>query len=194
MTRMIPVLVAIALWPLASFAQAPVRPQRTIDNLNAAIQGEANASHRYTLFARQADQEGYKQVAKLFRAAALAESIHEKNDVAVLRDMGLEPKPPVIENVVVGTTRQNLEAPIKAERNEEETMYPEMIAQARREHVPAAARSFTYAMNTEAEHGRLFASALANLGHNPPVDYYVGTVSGDTVTRPTGREPYTKVP
>lgn len=193
MTRMIPVLVAIALWPLASFAQAPAKPQRTIDNLNEAIQGEANASHRYTLFARQAEQEGYKQVARLFRAAALAESIHEKNDVAVLRDLGVEPKPPVLENVVVGTTRQNLEAPIKAERNEEETMYPAMIAQARRERVPAAARSFTYAMNTEAEHGRLFANALANLGHNPPVDYYVGTVSGDTVTRPTGREPYTKV-
>ena len=193
MTRMIPVLVALALWPLASFAQAPARAQRTIDNLNAAIQGEANATHRYKLFAQQADQEGHKQVARLFRAAALAESIHQKNDVAVLRAMGIEPKPPVIENVAVGTTRENLEAPIKAERNEEENMYPAMIAQAHRDRVPDAAKSFTYAMNTEAEHGKLFANALANLGHNPRVDYYVGTVSGDTVTKPTGREPYTKV-
>ena len=193
MTRMIPVLVMVALWPLASFAQAPTRPQRTVENLNDAIQGEANASHRYKLFAQQADKEGYKQVAKLFRAAALAESIHEKNDRAVLRGMGLEPRPPLIQDVTVGTTRENLEGPIKGERNEQENLYPAMIAQARREQMPAAARSFTYAMNTEAEHATLFADALANLGHNAPVDYYVGTVSGDTVTRPTGREPYTKV-
>lgn len=193
MVKMILVVAALVLWPFTSFAQPAARLQRTIDNLNAAIQGEANASHRYKLFAEQADKEGYPQVAKLFRATALAESIHEKNDEEVLRAMGLEPKPPVIENVIVGTTRENLKAPIKAERNEEEKMYPAMIAEARREHVPAAAKSFTYAMNTEAEHARLFANALANLGHNPPVDYYVGTVSGDTVTKPTGREPYTKV-
>ncbi|HEX8106940.1 MAG TPA: rubrerythrin family protein [Kofleriaceae bacterium] len=186
-------MAALVLWPFTSFAQPAASPQRTIDNLNAAIQGEANASHRYKLFAEQADREGNPQVAKLFRATALAESIHEKDDEAVLRAMGLEPRPPVIENVIVGTTRENLEAPIKAERNEEEKTYPAMIAEARREHVPAAAKSFAYAMNTEAEHARLFANALANLGHNPPVDYYVGTVSGDTVTKPTGREPYTKV-
>jgi hypothetical protein len=59
--------------------------------------------------------------------------------------------------------------------------------------VPAAVTSFTYALDTESEHARLFRDALAQLGHNARVDYYVGEVSGDTVTRPTQKEPYRKV-
>jgi rubrerythrin len=197
------IIVALlcALCPVAGFAQqAPnpqkqqaANPQKTIDNLNAAIQGEANASRRYTLFAAKADEEGYPQVAKLFRAAALAESIHQKNHEKVLRDLGLQPKPPEIENITVGTTRQNLEVPIKGEAQEQEEMYPTMVKEAHRENVPAAARSFTYALNTEAQHLKLFKNALAMLGHNPSTDYYVGRVSGDTVTKPTKREPHTKV-
>lgn len=182
-----------ALWPAMGLAQKTATPQKTIDNLNTAIQGEANASHRYTLFAQKADDEGYAQVAKLFRAAALAESIHEKNHEQALRGLGVEPKPPVIEQVKVGTTRENLEVPIKGEANEADKMYPEFVKEAQRQNVTAAARSFTYALNTEAEHEKLFKDALANLGHNPPTDYYVGKTSGDTVTKPTTRESYTKV-
>lgn len=181
------------LWPATVWAQSAARPTKTIDNLNAAIEGEANATHRYSLFARKADEEGYAQVAKLFRAASLAESIHQKNHEKVLRDLGVTPRPPVIQDVKVATTRQNLEVPIKGESNEQEEMYPAMVKEARRENVPAAVKSFTYALNTEAEHAKLFKDALAKLGHNPPVDYYVGQISGDTVTKPSGREPYKKV-
>ena len=189
-----------AACPVEGFAQPAPAPkqqtataQKTIANLNAAIAGEANAAHRYALFAVKADEEGYAQVAKLFRAASLAEATHRKNHEAVLRGLGLEPKTPELERVTVGTTRQNLEVPIKGESNEKEEMYPAMVKEARREGVPAAVKSFTYALDTEAEHAKLFTDALANLGHNPTTDYYVGTVSGDTVTKPTTKEPYTKV-
>jgi rubrerythrin len=182
-----------AVWPTTGFTQKSTAPQKTIDNLNTAVAGEANASHRYTLFAQKADQEGYAQVAKLFRAAALAESTHEKNHEGVLRGLGIEPKQPVLEKVKVGTTRDNLEVPIKGEANEADTMYPSFIEEARRQNVPAAVKSFTYALDTEAEHEKLFKDALEHLGHNVPADYYVGRVSGDTVTAPTTREPYTKI-
>lgn len=186
-------VILCAAAPAAVLAEPSGAPQQTVDNLNTAIAGEANASHRYTMFAAEADREGYAQVARLFRAAALAESIHQKNHEAVLRGLGVEPKTPVVEEVKVGTTRENLELPIRGEAKETAQMYPQMIEQARAEHVPGAVRSFTYARDTEAEHLKLFEDALAHLGHNRRVDYYVGKVSGDTTTRPTSREPYTKV-
>ena len=188
---LLPVLVC-TVWPALGLAQTTT-PQETIDNLQTAIEGEANASHRYTRFAQEADQEGYGQVAKLFRAAALAESIHQRNHERVLRDLGVQPKTPVLERVPVGTTRQNLESPIKGEANEADAMYPAFLDVARRQNVPGAVKSFTYALDTEAEHEQLFKNALAQLGHNPPTDYFVGKVSGDTVTAPTKREPYAKV-
>lgn len=186
-------LLSAVVGPAIAVARDDHRPTQTIDNLNAAIEGEANASHRYTLFARKADDEGYAQVAKLFRAAALAESIHQRNHEKVLRDLGVEPRSPKLEDVKVGTTRENLEVPIKGESQEEGEMYPAMVKQARRDGVPEAVTSFTYALATEGEHARLFRDALAQLGHNPRTDYYVGETSGDTVTRPTEKETYRKV-
>ena len=186
-------LLCGVMWPAIGFSQEGRKPTQTIANLNAAIEGEANASHRYTLFARRADDEGYAQVAKLFRAAALAESLHQRNHEKVLRDLGVTPKSPTLEDVKVGTTRENLEVPVKGESKEQEEMYPAMVKQARRDNVPEAITSFTYALNTEAEHATLFRDALAQLGHNPRVDYYVGQTSGDTVTKPTEKEQYRKV-
>ena len=195
--RAICVLLLTMSWPTASFAQEAAAPRKaaqvTIDNLEKAVAGEANASSRYALFARKADDEGYAQVAKLFRAASRAESVHERNFEAVLRQLGVEPRPPALEEVQVGTTRENLEQPIKGEANEADKMYPQFIEEAKRERVPAAVKSFTYALDTEAEHEALFQDALAHLGHNAPTDYYVGKTSGDTVTQPTSREAYTKV-
>ena len=124
----------------------------------------------------------------------LAESIHEKNDRAVLRGMGLEPRPPLIEDVTVGTTRENLEGPIKGERNEQENLYPAMISVAGASRANAGRGE---ELHVRDEHGGRARHAVRRCARQPrahaPVDYYVGTVSGDTVTRPTGREPYTKV-
>jgi rubrerythrin len=111
----------------------------------------------------------------------------------VLRELGVEPNRPKLETVKIGTTRENLEVPVKGETKEQEEMYPAMVQQARRDDVPAAIRSFTYALNTEGEHARLFRDALAQLGHNPRVTYYVGATSGDTVTTPTQKETYQEV-
>ncbi len=52
---------------------------KTHENLIAAFNGESQASQRYLAFAKKADQEGYPQIARLFRAAAAAESVHAGN-------------------------------------------------------------------------------------------------------------------
>lgn len=162
---------------------------QTVANLRTAIQGEANAAHRYTLFAQKAEIEGYGPVAKLFRAAALSEEVHLRNHVQVLRSLG-QPLPEIkLEQVSVGSTQANLKVPIEGEKTEATQMYPKFIAQARADGVEAAARSFTYARDAEAEHDRLFKKALANLGHNQDVDYYVQPETGMVIEKSPGRYP-----
>lgn len=95
-------------------AQASAAQSATIKNLQAAYNGETNAHVRYLAFAQKADQEGYKQVAILFRAAAAAEAIHAANHGAVLREMGATPIAK-IETPTVTTTKANLEAAITGE-------------------------------------------------------------------------------
>jgi rubrerythrin len=64
----------------------------TLENLQAAYNGESNAHSRYLAFAKQASLEGYGEVASLFRAAARAEEIHASNHAAVLRMLGAVPQ------------------------------------------------------------------------------------------------------
>lgn len=163
--------------------QRQARPTRTIQNLRAAIQGEANAAHRYDLFAQRADEEGHQQVAKLFRAAAVSERIHRRNHEEVLRRLGENIPQVQPEHVTVATTRENIMIPIRGERQEAGEMYPEYIRIAEEENVPGAVESFTAARDTEAVHDQLFQRALSQLGQNPPTDYYVQTETGMVVTR-----------
>jgi rubrerythrin len=159
---------------------------KTVRNLETAIQGEANAANRYQLFSHKAEQEGYDQVAKLFRAASQAESIHRENHQMALLALGGPSVKVNLEPVKVANTQDNLEGPIKGEAKEQATMYPRFIRDAEKEDVPQAVRTFTFARDTEAEHERLFKRALAQLGHNPSEDYYVSKISGYTVAIPSG--------
>lgn len=138
----------------------------TEENLKAAFAGESQANRRYLAFAKKADQEGYAQVAKLFRAAADAETVHALKHLSVLG---------------VGTTADNLKTAIEGETYEYDQMYPEFIKQARAEEKGEAANSFWRANEVEKIHAGLYQQALSNLGSNPQVDYYVCQVCGNTV-------------
>ena len=92
---------------------------KTEKNLMDAFAGESQANRKYLAFAKQADKEGLPQVAKLFRAAAEAETIHAH---AHLRNAGK-----------IGDTTANLKATIEGETYEFTKMYPEMIADAKEE-------------------------------------------------------------
>lgn len=136
----------------------------TLQNMQAAYNGESNAHAKYLEFAKQADGEGYGEVASLFRAAARAEEVHASNHAAVIREMGATPAAN-IEKPVVKSTRENLEAAIKGESYERDSMYPEFLKQARADRNVKAVRSLNLAKTAEAEHAKLYSSALANLDH-----------------------------
>lgn len=134
----------------------------TLKNLQAAYNGESNAHVRYLAFAKKADQEGYKKVATLFRAAALAEQIHRDNHAAVITEMGGTPTNK-IETPEVKSTSENLQAAIKGESYERDTMYPEFIAQAKSVGNLEAIRTLTFAEEAEAGHASYYTEAFNNL-------------------------------
>ena len=136
-------------------------------NLKEAFAGESQANRRYLAFAKKAEEEGYKQVAKLFRAAAEAETVHAHAHLRVLGG--------------VKSTKENIQEAIAGETHEFKKMYPEFIARAKADGVKAAETSFDYANQVEKIHAALYEKALANLGKNEEVDYYVCSVCGNTV-------------
>jgi rubrerythrin len=139
---------------------------KTEQNLKYAFAGESQANRKYLAFAKKAEQEGYLQVAKLFRAAAEAETIHAHNH---LRTLG-----------GIKATRENLEAAINGETFEFQKMYPQMIEDAKAEGQKAALNSFNYANEVEKIHAELYKKALDTLGKNADADYYVCQVCGYT--------------
>jgi rubrerythrin len=131
-----------------------------------AFAGESQANRKYLAFAKQAEKEGYPQVARLFRAAAAAETVHAH---AHLRTVG-----------GIKSTAENLKEAIAGETHEFKHMYPEMIAAAKAEGNKNAERSFTYANEVEKVHAALYQKALANLDQKADVIYYVCNVCGYT--------------
>ncbi len=152
------VLVACSLFLIAAGARAAT----TLQNMQAAYNGESNAHARYLAFASKADSEGYGQVASLFRAAARAEEIHAANHAEVIKKLGATPEAK-IEAPSVKSTRENLEAAIKGETYERDTMYPEFLSQAKKDHNLAAIKSLNFAKTAEAEHAKLYSAALGRL-------------------------------
>jgi len=142
----------------------------TTENLQEAFAGESQASRRYLFFAEKAEGEGHRQVARLFRAAAEAETIHAGNH---LKTMG-----------GVGLTRDNLKAAISGESYEFTKMYPGFIEQARSEANQKAEITFNYANKVEKIHHSLYQKALGALeaGQEPKAEpYFVCQVCGNTV-------------
>jgi rubrerythrin len=160
-------------------------PSKTLDNLQAAYNGESNAQARYLAFAKKADADGLAPVASLFRAAARAEQIHAANHAKVIRELGGVPKAQ-IDEPKVGATKENLDAAIQGESYERDTMYPDFIKVARAEGQKGALETFNFAKSAEAEHAKLYTVALETIGTadgKAPVTYYVCTVCGFTTTK-----------
>ncbi len=155
------ILIAVTLIVAATVTASPANAGTTIENLQAAFNGESNAHARYLAFAKKADQEGYAGAASLFRAAAQAEQVHADNHAVVIRKMGAEPKAK-IEPADVKSTLENLQAAIKGESYERDTMYPEFIAKARADRNKDAIRTFQYARTAEAEHAKFYTAAHEN--------------------------------
>jgi rubrerythrin len=134
----------------------------TLENMQTAFNGESNAKAKYESFAVKADEEGYKSVAVLFRAAAKSEGIHAAKHEAAIKKMGGEAKA-TIEKAEVKTTKENLEAALKGEIAEKESMYPEMIKKAEADKNTAALYSFKGALAAEKMHAEYYQQALKDL-------------------------------
>ena len=145
---------------------AELKGSKTEKNLLEAFAGESQANRRYLAFAKQAEKEGYTQVAKLFRAAAEAETVHAH---AHLRTIG-----------GIKSTADNLKEAISGETHEFTKMYPAMIDDAKKEGSKAAERSFTYANAVEKVHATLYQKASENLDTLEETDYYICSVCGYT--------------
>lgn len=139
----------------------------TMDNLKEAFAGESQANRKYLAFAKKADAEGHTQIAKLFRAAADAETVHAH---AHLRVMG-----------GIKSTEENLKEAIEGETEEFEEMYPGFIEEAKAEDNTAAVITFENANAVEKIHADLYKKALENMANNEEVNYYVCQVCGNTV-------------
>lgn len=140
---------------------------KTSKDLADAFAGESQANRKYLAFAAKAEKEGMKQVAKLFRAAAEAETVHAHNH---LRAIG-----------GIGSTAENLKAAIGGETYEFENMYPQMIEDAKAEGDKNAEKTFNYANEVEKVHAELFKKAAEQLDKLEEKDIYVCKVCGNTV-------------
>lgn len=145
---------------------ADVKGTQSEKDLMAAFAGESQANRKYLAFGKQADKEGYPQVAKLFRAAAEAETVHAHNHLRTLAG--------------VKGTADNLKEAIAGETHEFKEMYPEMIRHAQEEKLKAAELTFNFANEVEKIHAALYQHALDNLDNLKEVDYYVCSVCGYT--------------
>ena len=165
----------------SSRSVAAAEPTQTLKNLQTAYNGESNARARYLAFAQKAEVDGYGKVASLFRAAARAEEIHANNHSKVISQLGGKPAAE-IDTPEVGDTAANLDAAIKGESYERDTMYPDFLKQARQDGATEAVRTFNLARNAETEHAKLYGEARSNLGawKGDKQAFYVCPVCGFT--------------
>ena len=142
---------------------------KTEQDLKDAFAGESQANRKYLAFAKKAELDGLKQVARLFRAAAEAETVHAHNH---LRELG-----------GIRSTKENLAEAITGESYEFQKMYPVMIEDAKADGNQGALKSFEYANAVEKVHAALYREALESIGKNEEADYYVCQVCGYTAER-----------
>ena len=141
-----------------------------IENLKAAFAGESQANRTYLAFAKKAEADGKPQIAKLFRAAAEAETVHAHAHLRVMNG--------------VGSTADNLQAAIEGEGHEFKSMYPGFVAEAKKEGNQAAIKSFEFAMAVEKIHYDFYgqaAEAIKNGKDLTLAKIFVCPVCGNTV-------------
>ena len=143
---------------------------KTSDNLAEAFAGESKANRMYLAFAKKADEQGHEQVARLFRAAANAETVHAFNHLKAMD--------------AIKDTAENLKKAVYGEHHEFQSMYPAFIKDAEEEGAKRAKWTFDVASKVEEIHHGLYSAALKALERDEEIsqtDYYVCQVCGNTV-------------
>jgi len=161
------------------------------ENMREAFKGETTASAKYAAYSKKAEEEGYHEIALLFKAASTSEKVHANNHRAVLRE-GDQQVPSITPEFTVKSTKENLKDAIAGETYEITTMYPEFIVNANKAGNQFSLMSLNYAYKTEQKHKPLYEKALAALDGNNvkslPSVFYVCPTCGNTYdTKAPGR-------
>ena len=143
--------------------EKPMDEDKTLANLMEAFAGESQANRKYLAYAEKAEKEGKLNAAKLFRAAADAETLHAMMQFKIAGK--------------VGSTADNLKDGIAGETYEYKEMYPKFVKEAA-EAGNKAAQAFTFAMKAEEVHAKLYQEALENIDSTEEVFYYLCPVCG----------------
>lgn len=144
--------------------------KKTEQFLRAAFAGESQTNRRYLAFAAKADEEGYSQAARLFRGAALSETVHAHTFLRALKE--------------IKSTKENLKDAVSSETNAFKNRYPEMIAAAKEEGDKETEILFRYALESEKIHARLFKRLLDNFeAPQENYSYYICDGCGHTTER-----------
>jgi len=143
--------------------------EKTVENLKSAFAGESQANRRYLIFAQKAEEEGFPQVSKLFRAAAEAETVHAFNHVRTIGE--------------TRNTVDNLQTAVGGETFEYKHMYRDYVRTAKKEKNSQAVWSFNVASQVEQVHANLFTKAMKTLKAGKElakVEYHLCSVCGNT--------------
>jgi rubrerythrin len=160
-------IIFIIIYPILKHVKFVMT--KSEDGLKEAFAGESQANRKYLAFAKKAEQEGFPGVAKLFQAAAAAETVHAHNHLRALGG--------------IKTTKENLKEAIQGEFHEFTTMYPEFIENAKTETNSTAERTFNYANEVEKVHHELYKKALELVEEGKDLEVkemYVCSVCGYT--------------
>jgi rubrerythrin len=151
--------------------KSPPKGNEVLKNLQSAYRTETHEHVLYLEFGKKADEEGYRQVASMFRAMARAEEIHAANKAALIKEMGgiaQEDSTPMM----IRSTKENLDLAATAETYEQNVEYAGFLEQAKRDKDKAAEQTYVYAQSTEPTHLALFKQAQNDLesyrGENAP--------------------------
>ncbi|WP_352419208.1 ferritin family protein [Proteiniborus sp.] len=138
---------------------------KTLQNLMDAFAGESQANRKYIAYAKKAEAEGKTNAAKLFKAASDAEALHAQKHLEVAEK--------------ILSTSENLKDAENGEIYEFESMYPEFLKVAEEEGNKAAIKTFTFAMEAEKVHAKLYREALETIDETEEVFYYLCPVCGN---------------
>jgi rubrerythrin len=138
---------------------------KTLNNLMEAFAGESQANRKYLAYSKKAKADGHINAAKLFQAASDAETIHALKHFEVANK--------------VKSTSENLQDAVDGETYEFESMYPGFLETAKEEGNKAAVKTFTYAMEAEKVHAKLYKEALENLDESEEIFYYLCPICGN---------------
>ena len=132
--------------------------------LNQAYIGEAKASLRLKVYAQKAEDEGYKQMARLFRVIAFSEEIHGAIALRVLKE--------------VKSTEENLAASFESEKNVAEIAYNSFVKLAEEAGNKAALLHFSQSRDVEETHAKLYKQAMSDFMEERETSYFVCKVCG----------------